>query len=202
MRDDFPADVCSKWILVTVLGAIRSSDSFVCCRENVAPRNMTATLSRKILIHILHHRHMRFGMTFVFSWWNVNLIAWRRSRRNPLTPLSANALIMDNFELTLLGSIVLAVLLLNIFFMAQHTSASNSITFLLCGSDEPTDELVCWLEPGLGVALALPDIDELCELPHTGLGMELKSKDDNTASSGVDLGLQNRFWKGKNHLQS
>ena len=129
MRDDFPADVCSKWILVTVLGAIRSSDSFVCCRENVAPRNMTATLSRKILIHILHHRHMRFGMTFVFSWWKVNLIAWRRSRRNPLTPLSANALIMDNFELTLLGSIVLAVLLLNIFFMAQHTSASNSITF-------------------------------------------------------------------------
>ena len=55
--------------------------------------------------------------------------------------------------------------------MAQHTSASNGITFLLCGSDEPTpeqdlaDKLVCWLEPGLGVALALLDIDELCELP-------------------------------------
>ena len=54
----------------------------------------------------------------------------------------------------------------------QHTSASNGITFLLCGSDEPTpeqglaDKLVCWLEPGLGVALALLDIDELCELPQ------------------------------------
>ena len=71
--------------------------------------------------------------------------------------------------------------------MAQHTSASNSITFLLCGSDELTpeqglaDELVCWLEPGLGVALAQLDIDELCEPPknlrywaHTGLGMELR----------------------------
>ena len=26
------------------------------------------------------------------------------------------------------------------FFMAQYTSASNSINFLLCGSDEPTPE--------------------------------------------------------------
>ena len=56
--------------------------------------------------------------------------------------------------------------------MAQHTSASKSVTFLLPGSDEPTpeqglaDQLVCCsVEPGLGVALALPDIDELCELP-------------------------------------
>ena len=56
--------------------------------------------------------------------------------------------------------------------MAQHTSASKSITFSLRGSDEPTpeqglaDQLVCYsVEPGLGVALALPDIDELCELP-------------------------------------
>ena len=56
--------------------------------------------------------------------------------------------------------------------MAQHTSASKSITFLLRGSDETTpeqglaDQLVfCSVEPGLGVALALPDIDELCELP-------------------------------------
>ena len=83
--------------------------------------------------------------------------------------------------------------------MAQHTSASNSITFLLCGSDKLTpeqglaDELVCWLEPGLGVALAQLDIDELCEPPknlrywaHTGLGMELMNKDDNMAASGVD----------------
>ena len=65
---------------------------------------------------------------------------------------------MDNFELTQLGSIVLAVL--------PHTSASNSITFSLCGSDGPTDELVCWLGPGLEVALALLAIDELCELPQ------------------------------------
>ena len=28
------------------------------------------------------------------------------------------------------------------------------------------------------------------------------SKDDNMAVSGVDFGLQNRFWKGKNRLQS
>ena len=31
--------------------------------------------------------------------------------------------------------------------------------------------------------------------------MELTSN-DNVAASGVDLGLQNRFWKGKNRLQS
>ena len=56
--------------------------------------------------------------------------------------------------------------------MVRYTSASNSITFLLRGSDEPTpeqglaDQLVCCsVEPRLGVALALPDIDELCELP-------------------------------------
>ena len=43
---------------------------------------------------------------------------------------------------------------------------------MLRGSDEPTpeqglaDQLVCCsVEPGLGVALALPDIDELCEPP-------------------------------------
>ena len=40
----------------------------------------------------------------------------------------------------------------------------------------------------------------VCYWAHTGLGMELMSKDDNVAASGVDLGLQIRFWKGKNHL--
>ena len=32
--------------------------------------------------------------------------------------------------------------------------------------------------------------------------MELMNKDYNMAASVVDLGLQNRFWKGKNCLQS
>ena len=79
---------------------------------------------------------------------------------------------------------------------------------MLRGSDEPTpeqglaDQLVCCsVEPRLGVALALPDIDEVCEFPqnlrywaHTGLRMELMTNDDNMAASGVHLGLQNRFW--------
>ena len=38
--------------MMTSLGPIRTSDNFVCCRENVAPRNMIATISRQFLIRI------------------------------------------------------------------------------------------------------------------------------------------------------
>ena len=42
----------------------------------------------------------------------------------------------------------------------------------------------------------------VCYWAHTGLGMELMSNNDDMAASGVDLRLHNRFWKGKNRLQS
>ena len=95
------------------------------------------------------------------------------------------------------------------FFMAQHTSASNGITFLLCGSDEPTpeqglaDQLVCcsvepWAWSSASAARHRRTLRTPPKIyaigPINGLGMELMNKDDNMAASGVDLGLQNRFW--------
>ena len=45
--------------------------------------------------------------------------------------------------------------------------SSVHLTFRPASSKSVGDsEELVWLEPGLGVALALPDIDELCELPQ------------------------------------
>ena len=98
-----------------------------------------------------------------------------------------------DFEIMCMIALHSVQLPLEIFF-SWHNTLQLQIALLLCCVDQ--------MNRLQNRALLIKEYSpkNLHYWDHTG--MELMNKDESMAASGVDLRLHDRFWKGKNNLQS